>query len=39
MSLSIRIKSAFLTIDGLGFHAGWRGREVAFTRCFGWVFD
>jgi hypothetical protein len=27
----------FLALDGLGLHAGWNGREVAWTREFGWV--
>jgi hypothetical protein len=38
-AFTVRLDRAFLTIDGLGVHAGWRGREVAYTREFGWVFS
>jgi hypothetical protein len=38
MSISIRLSArTFLTIDGHGLHASFRGREVAWTRTFGWV--
>jgi hypothetical protein len=36
-ALTIRIRSAFFTIDGLGLHAGLFGREIAWTRGSGWV--
>jgi hypothetical protein len=36
-AFTVRLGSAFLTIDGLGLHAGWRGQEVAWTREFGWI--
>jgi hypothetical protein len=37
MSISIETSFAFLTIDCLGLHAGWRGKEIAWVRGEGWV--
>jgi hypothetical protein len=34
-----RLGSAFLILDGLGLHAGWGKREIAWTRTCGWVVD
>lgn len=30
-------RKTFVALDGLGFHAGFRGHDVAWTRGFGWV--
>jgi hypothetical protein len=36
--IAIRITSrTFLVIDLAGFHASFRGHEVAWTRVYGWV--
>lgn len=37
--VKLRFGSAFFTLDTLGLHAGWRGREIVWTREFGWVHD
>ena len=37
MSIAIETSLAFLTIDGLGLHAGWRGNQIAWVRSEGWV--
>lgn len=36
---TLRFGRTFITIDDLGFYAGWRGREVAWTPGFGWTLD
>jgi hypothetical protein len=38
MRFELRLtRRTFLVLDLCGLHASWRGREVAWTREFGWV--
>ena len=39
MGISIRLWSAFITLDHLGFWAGIGRREVAYTFGHGWSVD
>jgi hypothetical protein len=36
---AVRFGRSWLVWDDVGLHAVWRGRGVAWTRNFGWVWD
>lgn len=38
-AFTVRFGRTFLTVDDLGLHAVLGGREIAWTREFGWIVD